>query len=302
MNSFNPKKLIRRILAILLVLDAGFIAYFAATYVPSLFYPSIVTLPIVVILATPLLLISGAVGLFFGRPWSRRWLLAAFFANLLAGLSFVPCLPLLTNRLLSIPFAGFLVTHTVNFTLIAVAWFLAVDAANRPAALPGGSPAEGRSTSLWAALARIAQWASPMVLALVVVVWPISAFGPIHCAGIVANRSLLAFHADILDIADNRVWVRSYKSYYRDGEAFHIEAICGGMPFSTDTKRFTPLEHDWRLLGVRLGYDFQLLPYRCDWATDIVLPMWLLTLLSLPAPLFWLFQRLKSKKRRQPSS
>jgi hypothetical protein len=291
MATFNIKRLMRRVVAILLMLVGGLGGLVAITYIPALAHPSFATFRVVAVLAVPMLLIVGGVGLFFGKPWSRVWLLTALVVNLVAGFSFVPYLALLTGRLMPIPFAEFAAKHVANFAVIAVAWLLQGEGTKISTATPESPHAEKQDTPFLTTLAKTVRWASLAILALVVVAWPMSAFRPIHFAGILTNRSFLAFYADILDIADNRVWLRTYQSAYWDGEAFYIEAMCGGMPFSTDNRHFTPLEHDWRLFGVRLGYDYETLPYRCDVAVDIVMPMWLLTVLALPAPLVWLWKR-----------
>jgi hypothetical protein len=292
--------LLPRLLATLLIAVGCLIGIRGITYFFALAYPTIATLRAIAFLIIPILLLIGGVGLFIGKRWSLPWLTVGFCINLLAGYPFVPYLPLLAGRLLPIPFAAMAALHAANFVVLALAWLLQVNRMRRTVSATPSSerrpeaqqwPHPGRAVAILC-------WVSLTTLALVIIVWPISVFRPIHSAGILGNPSLLMFHADILDITENRVWFRGYESIYFFPDAFHIEVMCGGMPFSTDTKHFTPLQHDWRFLGLRLGYQYDPLPYRADTVIDVAMPLWLIVLFCLPAPTLWLAASLGLGRRQ----
>jgi hypothetical protein len=298
MKFLSMTTLLRRVVAVLFVADGCLAGIPGITYLPGLAYPSITTLRVLAFLVTPALLVVGGVGLFIGKRWALTWLVAALIANVAAGYSFVPYVSWFMFWLLPIPFLAFVTQHAANTAIVAVAWMLDRIRARR-AVLPSADLDNCPESRGPRTLATILRWASWCILALVLLLWPISLFRPIHVAGIAGNPSLLMFHADILDVADNRLWLRSYQSGYLYPDAFHIEVMCGGMPFSTDSKDLTPLSYDWRWDGFRLGYHYELLPYRTDKAVDIGLPFWAVTVLAIPVPAAWLAARLRTWRKRR---
>lgn len=266
-------KVLRVLLGVALGLVGVLYLLIAVTYLPSLLRPSISSIRILAYFVVPFLLCATSVGLFAKKPWTMRLAFLAFVINFFAGMSFVPFGSIIVELLQPFPAAAFVATHGLNAVMLAIiSWVLRSNDKYAPlSALKIDRTAE---LCKWVRNRRT-QRVATLVTSLSCLVWIITLFWPVNLVGTIANRSLLHYQVDVLNIGDGRVHYRLYDFLYRYSEPFYIDAQ-GGMPLAIEPADYAPLKYQVSLLGLIIGSEYERVPYRRGKVIDIAVPLWLI--------------------------